>query len=95
MIAPVTKIFNSDKGKRIFHPSDNNWSYLGLGKDALNKIKNSIKTNVFIKNQTTGGRNAGPSHPPKNKVTVNAEISVIPKYSPTKNIPNFILEYSE
>jgi hypothetical protein len=57
-------------------------------------MNNPIKANVFMKNQATGGRKEGPSHPPKNIVVVMAEISVIPRYSPIKNIPNFIPEYS-
>jgi len=47
-----------------------------------------------LANQITGGIGAGPSHPPKNKVAVIREMRVIPRYSPTKNIPNFIPEYS-
>jgi hypothetical protein len=54
-----------------------------------------IKANVFNTNHTKGGRKSGPSHPPKNKQTVRLEINVMPRYSPTKNIPNFIPEYSE
>jgi hypothetical protein len=58
-------------------------------------MKKQIKNAVLKKNQNTGGRKAGPSHPPKNKVIIMDEISVTPRYSPTKNIPNFIPEYSE
>src|SRR5678815_1259335 len=54
-----------------------------------------MKANVLITNHKIGGRNAGPNHPPKNKQTTSAEINVIPRYSPTKNNPNFIPEYSE
>ncbi len=53
-----------------------------------------IKKNVLNRNQKTGGRKDGPSQPPKNSVAIIPEISVIPRYSPTKNIPNFIPEYS-
>jgi hypothetical protein len=53
-----------------------------------------INANILIRNQTIGG-NTGPSHPPKKSVAIIAEIKVIPMYSPTKNNPNFILEYSE
>lgn len=48
-----------------------------------------------MRNQTMGGRKENPIQPPKNKVVISAEMSVMPKYSPTKNIPNFIPEYSE
>src|SRR5664280_2270148 len=58
-------------------------------------MNTQIKKKVLNKNQKTGGRNEGPSHPPKNNVEISAEIRVIPRYSPTKNIPNFIPEYSE
>src|SRR3954464_9819280 len=54
-----------------------------------------MNANVFIKNHSHGGKKDGPSQPPKNIVVVIAEMSVIPKYSPMKNIPNFIPEYSE
>src|SRR5690349_22967325 len=53
-----------------------------------------MNKNVFRKNQAHGGRNDGPSQPPKNSVTVIADIRVMPRYSPMKNIPNFIPEYS-
>src|SRR5678816_3167823 len=94
-IAPVTKIFTNTNGSNTFHPVSINWSYRGRGSDARSSIKKRMKANVFRKNHTHGGRNAGPSQPPKNKVTVIAEMSVMPKYSPIKNIPNFIPEYSE
>src|SRR5215467_12268148 len=57
-------------------------------------MKNEIKKNVLTRNQTTGGR-TGPSQPPKNSTVMSAEINVTPRYSPTKNMPNFIPEYSE
>src|SRR5687767_13473051 len=82
-------------GNNIFHPKSINWSYLGLGNEALNNIKSMMNTNVFNINHTAGGRKSGPSHPPKYKATVRLEIRTIPTYSPTKNIPNFIPEYSE
>ncbi len=88
-------MFKSDSGSRYFHPYDKSWSYRGLGSDALIRIKIHIKTNVFIRNHTTGGRKPHPSQPPKNKAVVMADTSVMPAYSPTKNIPNLIPEYSE
>src|SRR6478735_3347625 len=94
-MAPVTNKFNKATGNNIFQPYSMSWSYRGRGNEARSKTKNRIKTNVLRVNQTSGGRNPGPSHPPKNKVTTIAEISVMPRYSPIKNIPNFIPEYSE
>jgi len=93
--APVINKFKIDNGKRNFHPYDINWSYLKRGNEARSKMKIIMKANILIKNQTTGGRKSNPSHPPKNKAVINDEINVIPKYSPTKNNPNFIPEYSE
>ena len=52
-----------------------------------------MKTNVLSTNQTGGG-STGPSQPPKKSVTIIAEMSVMPRYSPTKNMPNFMPEYS-
>ena len=40
-----------------------------------------------------GGKN-GPSHPPKKRTAITSEINVMPRYSPTKNKPNFRPEYS-
>src|SRR5699024_3331876 len=94
-IAPVTKIFTSDRGKRSFHPYAINWSYRGRIKAARNRMNRITKTNILIKNHTTGGKNDGHNHPPKNNTVIKEEINKIPKYSPTKNIPNFIPEYSE
>ena len=71
-----------------------NWSKRGRGNEALNRINKQTKTNVFKMNQTNGGRN-GPSQPPKKRVTIKDEIKAMPRYSPTKNMPNFIPEYSE
>ena len=56
-------------------------------------MKNKTKKLVFSKNHTIGGKK-GPCHPPKNKVTIIAEINNTPRYSPIKNMPNFMLEYS-
>ena len=47
----------------------------------------------YRKPHNTGGSH-GPSHPPRKKAVTSADISVIPRYSPTKNIANFIPEYS-
>jgi hypothetical protein len=93
--APVIRRLSNATGNNTFHPSFINWSYLGRGKEALRRINRPMKKNVFNKNQKTGGKNEGPSHPPKNRVAIIADIRVIPRYSPTKNIPNFIPEYSE
>jgi hypothetical protein len=57
-------------------------------------MNRQIKKRVLRENHTIGGK-TGPNHPPKNRVTIMAEMRVIPRYSPTKNMPNFIPEYSE
>ena len=44
-------------------------------------------------NQTAGG-SQGPCQPPKNSTVIMAEIRMTPRYSPTKNMPNFMPEYS-
>ena len=90
----MTTIFRSASGNITFHPNAINWSKRGRGSVARSRMNKQINTNVFRKNQTSGGSH-GPSHPPKNNATVSAEISVMPRYSPTKNIPNFMPEYSE
>ena len=41
------------------------------------------------------GGSTGPSQPPKKRIVISEEISVTPRYSPTKNMPNFMPEYSE
>ena len=87
-------MFNNVNGNKSFQPISINWSYLGLGKAALNSIKKAMNIAVLNKNQNIGGRKAGPSQPPKNIVAMRAEIKVMPRYSPTKNNPNFIPEYS-
>src|SRR5690349_8084879 len=58
-------------------------------------MKMKMNTNILMMNQTNGGRKLGPSQPPKNKVMIKLEINMMPRYSPTKNNPNFIPEYSE
>ena len=56
-------------------------------------MKKPRKKDVFSKNQIIGGKN-GPCQPPKKRTVIIAEIKIIPRYSPMKNIPNFIPEYS-
>ena len=46
-----------------------------------------------MRNHRNPGR-PGPSQPPKNSVTISAEMSVMPRYSPTRNMPDFMPEYS-
>src|SRR5687767_10165787 len=87
-------MLKSAKGSITFQPNAISWSYRGRGRDARKRMNRQMKKNVFRENQTMGGSH-GPSHPPKNSVTIMAEISVTPRYSPTKNMPNFIPEYSE
>jgi hypothetical protein len=88
-------MLSNTRGNKTFHPTSISWSYLGRGRDALIRMKMQIKMAVLKKNQNAGGKNAGPSQPPKKRVAMSAEIRVTPIYSPTKNIPNFIPEYSE
>tara|TARA_B100000519_G_scaffold36905_1_gene26827 strand:+ start:328 stop:504 length:177 start_codon:yes stop_codon:yes gene_type:complete len=57
-------------------------------------MKNAMNPNAFTANQTIGGRKAGPSQPPKNKTVIKEDIKTKPIYSATKNIPNFMPEYS-
>src|SRR3546814_14754395 len=61
-------------------------------------MKPDMKTRHLSENQTIDShghlsRN-GPLQPPKNSTTVMAETSTMPTYSPTKNMPNFMPEYS-
>ena len=63
------------------------------------KINMVIKNRVLIMNQKAGGINGisrlkGASQPPKNRHVINAEIKTTLTYSPIKNIPNFMPEYS-
>ena len=95
MTAPVINMFSNTRGNNTFQPTSISWSYLGRGRDALIRMNMQMKNAVFRKNQKAGGRKAGPSQPPKKSVAISAEIRVTPIYSPTKNIPNFIPEYSE
>src|SRR3546814_17106365 len=62
-------------------------------------MKPDMKTRHLSENQTIDShghlsRN-GPLQPPKNSTTVMAETSTMPTYSPTKNMPNFMPEYSD
>ena len=67
---------------------------VGAAGTPRSKMNNEMKKNVLSRNQTIGG-STGPSQPPKNNTVISAEISVTPRYSPTKNMPNFMPEYSE
>jgi hypothetical protein len=93
-MAPVARRLISVRGSMNFHPNDISWSYRGRGMAARRRIKKQIKANDLIKNQINGGRNAGPSHPPKKIVAIMHEIRISPRYSPTINMPNFMPEYS-
>lgn len=87
-------------GKNIFQPKRISWSYLYLGKVPLTIINITIKNTVFIENHITPGTKLNKYisiieyHPPKNKITVNAHISIILLYSAKKNKANPIAEYS-
>ncbi len=41
-----------------------------------------------------GGSQPGPSQPPKNSVTIIADVRITDRYSPTMMSPNFMPEYS-
>ncbi len=88
-------MLSKTRGNRTFQPTSISWSYLGRGSEARIRMNMQIKNAVLKKNQNAGGKKAGPSQPPKKRVAMRAEIRVTPIYSPTKNMPNFIPEYSE
>src|SRR5277367_3000512 len=92
--APVTSKFSSARGSITFQPQDINWSKRGLGSAARNRMNMQMKNIVFAANHKGAGSH-GPSQPPKNNNEMVAEIRVTPMYSPTKNMPNFMPEYSE
>src|SRR5579883_2400732 len=87
-------MFASASGSMTFQPQAINWSKRGRGRAARNRMKNEMKKNILMRNQTTGG-STGPSQPPKNRIAIRDEMRMIPRYSPTKNMPNFMPEYSE
>ncbi len=96
----VTTTQNTEKGRKTFHPSLINWSYLYLGKVPLTQInKNNINI-TFKVNQITPGTtfngyiSNGGSHPPKKRMTVIEDIKIILAYSPKKNNTNEADEYS-
>src|SRR5208283_5427924 len=84
----------NDRGNITFQPHDINWSNRGRGRDARSRMKKQINRNVLSRNQAMGG-SAGPSQPPKKRMLISEEIRITPRYSPTKNMPNFMPEYSE
>src|SRR5262249_15717867 len=92
--APVISRLGSASGSMTFHPQAINWSKRGRGSAARRRMKKQMKKNILARNHNSGG-NTGPSQPPKNNMVIRAEIRVTPRYSPTKNMPNFIPEYSE
>src|SRR5579871_3238952 len=94
LTAPVTSRLASASGSMSFHPQSMSWSKRGRGSDARSKMKNPRKKNVLMKYHTMPG-SSGPCQPPKNNTVIMEEISRIPMYSPTKNMPNFMPEYSE
>lgn len=65
---------------------------------ALIKIKKKQNVAVFIENQISGkikpNSPIGGNQPPKKKVTVKEDISIILQYSPKKNKAKPIEEYS-
>jgi hypothetical protein len=85
-------------GKITFQPICISWSNLYLGKIALTNInKNAIAT-VFMANTNSPkikSHNKKVDQPPKNKITIKADISIMLPYSPRKNIANRNPEYSK
>ena len=53
-----------------------------------------MNANTFTRNHTRGGSH-GPIQPPKNKTVIIGGDQCDAKVFPTKNIPNFMPEYSE
>jgi hypothetical protein len=88
--APITAIQISVTGINTFQPRRIIWSYRYLGKVALNHKNKNATTESFAKNQNTpgsqlnGGKSNGEFHPPKNRITVNADIISIFAYSARK-----------
>src|SRR5690606_22989344 len=60
-------------------------------------MKNDVFRPIQIRPLSTGGPMSQPngaSQPPKNSTGISTDISSMPMYSPTKNRPNFMPEYS-
>src|SRR2546425_3397083 len=59
-------------------------------------MKKNTSTPSFAKNQMNLSESGsqGPFHPPRNSVTAIEQIVMMFEYSPRKNSPNFMLEYS-
>src|SRR5690606_20641388 len=60
-------------------------------------MKNDVFRPIQIRPLSTGGPMSQPngaSQPPKNSTGMSMDISSMPMYSPTKNRPNFMPEYS-
>ena len=66
----------------------------GLGRAARIRMKKTDE-DEGLQTEPDHGGSTGPIQPPKKSVVIRAEISVMPRYSPTKNMPNFMPEYSE
>src|SRR6056297_3456250 len=60
---------------------------------ARSSTNSATNAPVLMQNHKSGGSH-GPCQPPKNSVTIIAEVTTTPTYSPTKNMPNFMPEYS-
>lgn len=78
-------------GNRFNQHKEINWSYLNLGKVALNHTKKKQKIQVFKPNiiawrfkKESFTNNSGKLYPPKNKIAVKQLNKTIEEYSPKK-----------
>ena len=105
MAAPVSSIFSNASGIMVFQPRFINWSYLNLGKDHRTHMKKKTrnptleqKTSNCSRLSTSGGSpnvcKYGNCHPPRYKVVITVEETIMLAYSARKNSANFMLEYS-
>ena len=94
---PPTNIIHTKViGINIFQPKRIIWSYLYLGKVALNHKKKNTKKHILPKNQKilSGKNGNGDNQPPKNMVAASAHTSQILAYSAKKKMANAMPEYS-
>lgn len=88
-------------GKRPVQQSKIIWSYLTLGKVALNHTKRKQKRQVFIPNiilcrlkKVSLTKSSGINQPPINRMALKVDISTIEQYSPRKKNTKIIEECS-
>src|SRR5208337_942973 len=86
-------MFAKHRGTSTFQPKRMSWSKRKRGKVPRTQIKKKITTKVFNINQITGG-NTGPCQPPRNRVTIRAEATIMWVYSPIIKRAHFMELYS-